>query len=195
YFPLISLPFRCEKRIKNTTFVFEECTICETYGTTRRETNINHTKEEDSPGRKTVQIEFDSQISPLQHSKHRFFIPAGIPGDGRCMFRSVVHGACLRAGRPVPTENVTKELADDLRTKVVNELIKRRAETEWFLEGGFETYVSHMQRSHVWGGEPELLMSSHVLKVPITVYMRNKKSKSIKVVAEYGQEYGKENPE
>nr|XP_043612841.1 OVARIAN TUMOR DOMAIN-containing deubiquitinating enzyme 4-like isoform X2 [Erigeron canadensis] len=87
----------------------------------------------------------------------------GIRGDGRCLFRSVVHGACLRSGRPVPKENVIQELADDLRTKVVNELIKRRAETEWFLEGDFEAYVSHMQRSHVWGGEPELLMASHVL--------------------------------
>nr|XP_043638487.1 OVARIAN TUMOR DOMAIN-containing deubiquitinating enzyme 4-like [Erigeron canadensis] len=117
-----------------------------------------------------------------------------IRGDGRCLFRSVVHGACLRSGRPVPKENVIQELADDLRTKVVNELIKRRAETEWFLEGDFEAYVSHMQRSHVWGGEPELLMSSHVLKVPITVYMTDKKSSSIKVVAQYGREYGKENP-
>ncbi|KAJ0763373.1 hypothetical protein HanPI659440_Chr08g0279921 [Helianthus annuus] len=35
------------------------------------------------------------------------------------MFRSVVHGACLRAGKPVPKENVTRELADDLRTKVL----------------------------------------------------------------------------
>ncbi|GJX73642.1 OTU domain-containing protein-like protein isoform X1 [Tanacetum coccineum] len=117
-----------------------------------------------------------------------------ILGDGRCLFRSVVHGACLRSGRSIPSENVTKELADDLRTKVVNELIKRRSETEGFLEGDFEAYVSHMKRSHVWGGEPELLMSSHVLKVPITVYMRDKKSNCIKVVAQYGQEYGKENP-
>ncbi|XP_023765896.2 OVARIAN TUMOR DOMAIN-containing deubiquitinating enzyme 4 isoform X2 [Lactuca sativa] len=88
-----------------------------------------------------------------------------IPGDGRCLFRSVVHGACLRAGTPIPKENAAKELADDLRSKVVKELIKRRSETEWFLEGDFETYISHMKRSHVWGGEPELFMSSHVLRL------------------------------
>ncbi|MFS7986916.1 hypothetical protein Hanom_Chr11g01015881 [Helianthus anomalus] len=35
------------------------------------------------------------------------------------MFRYVVHGACLREGKPVPKENVTRELADDLRTKVI----------------------------------------------------------------------------
>lgn len=43
----------------------------------------------------------------------------GIPGDGRCLFRSVVHGACLRSGKQVPSENVTQELADNLRTKVL----------------------------------------------------------------------------
>lgn len=43
---------------------------------------------------------------------------AGIPGDGRCLFRSVVHGACLRAGKPSPRESQEKELADDLRAAV-----------------------------------------------------------------------------
>lgn len=43
---------------------------------------------------------------------------AGIPGDGRCLFRSVVHGACLRAGKPSPSENHEKELADELRAAV-----------------------------------------------------------------------------
>ncbi|XP_071685682.1 OVARIAN TUMOR DOMAIN-containing deubiquitinating enzyme 4-like isoform X2 [Rutidosis leptorrhynchoides] len=117
-----------------------------------------------------------------------------IRGDGRCLFRSVVLGARLRSGKQVPSENVMQQLADDLRNKVVNELIKRRNETEWFVEGDFQTYISYMKRSQVWGGEPELLMSSHVLKVPIKVYMRDKKSNSIKVIAQYGQEYGSESP-
>ncbi|KAG5521873.1 hypothetical protein RHGRI_034187 [Rhododendron griersonianum] len=51
-----------------------------------------------------------------------------------------------------------------------------------------------MRQPHIWGGEPELLMSSHVLQVPITVYMRDNKSSFLKVIAEYGQEYGKGNP-
>lgn len=42
----------------------------------------------------------------------------GIPGDGRCLFRSVVHGACLREGRPSPSEGHERELADELRAKV-----------------------------------------------------------------------------
>ncbi|CAJ2668032.1 unnamed protein product [Trifolium pratense] len=87
-----------------------------------------------------------------------------IPGDGRCMFRSVVYGACLRTGDPPPSLTRQKELADELRAKVVDEFIKRRADTEWFLEGDFNTYTVQMRRSQAWGGEPELLMSSHVLQ-------------------------------
>ncbi|XP_042492654.1 OVARIAN TUMOR DOMAIN-containing deubiquitinating enzyme 4-like isoform X2 [Macadamia integrifolia] len=119
---------------------------------------------------------------------------SGVPGDGRCLFRSVVHGACLREGRLSPSDSVQKELADDLRAKVVDEFIKRRQDTEWFLEGDFDTYIAQMRQPHIWGGEPELLMSSHVLQMPITVYMKDQFSGNLKSIAEYGQEYGKENP-
>ncbi|XP_061992533.1 OVARIAN TUMOR DOMAIN-containing deubiquitinating enzyme 4-like isoform X2 [Rosa rugosa] len=117
-----------------------------------------------------------------------------IRGDGRCLFRSVVHGACLRAGKPSPSDSHQKELADELREKVADEFIKRRADTEWFLEDDFERYVVQMRQPHIWGGEPELLMSSHVLQIPITVYMRDKNSRSLRIIAEYGKEYGKDNP-
>lgn len=33
-----------------------------------------------------------------------------------------------------------------------------------FLEGDFDTYVGQMRKPHIWGGEPELLMCSHVLQ-------------------------------
>lgn len=33
-----------------------------------------------------------------------------------------------------------------------------------FIEGDFDTYVKEIQQPYVWGGEPELLMASHVLK-------------------------------
>lgn len=118
----------------------------------------------------------------------------GIPGDGRCLFRSVVHGACLRSGKPAPSGSCQRELADELRAEVVDEFIRRRSETEWFIEGDFDTYVSQMRKPHVWGGEPELFMASHVLQMPITVYMYDKDSGGLIAIAEYGQEYGKENP-
>ncbi|KAI4336600.1 hypothetical protein L6164_015109 [Bauhinia variegata] len=114
--------------------------------------------------------------------------------DGRCLFRSLVYGSCLRTGKPAPNESRQKELADDLRAKVVDEFLKRRAEVEWFLGGDFERYTFQMRKPHVWGGEPELLMAAHVLQMPITVFMRDKDSSSLKVIAEYGQEYGKDNP-
>lgn len=42
----------------------------------------------------------------------------GIPGDGRCLFRSVAHGACIRLGNSAPDENAQRELADELRARV-----------------------------------------------------------------------------
>ncbi|XP_048318150.1 OVARIAN TUMOR DOMAIN-containing deubiquitinating enzyme 4 isoform X1 [Ziziphus jujuba] len=126
--------------------------------------------------------------NPVKYSK------IWIPGDGRCLFRSVVHGAYQRAGKPCPSESLQRELADELRAKVADEFIKRRENTEWFLEDDFETYVEQMRQPHIWGGEPELLMSSHVLRMPITVYMQDKNSAGLKIIAEYGQEYGKDNP-
>ncbi|XP_059463578.1 OVARIAN TUMOR DOMAIN-containing deubiquitinating enzyme 4-like isoform X2 [Corylus avellana] len=118
----------------------------------------------------------------------------GIPGDGRCLFRSVAHGACVQSGKPAPSESLQRELADDLRARVADEFIKRRTETEWFVEGDFDTYVSQIRKPHVWGGEPELFMASHVLKMPITVYMYDKDAGGLISIAEYGQEYGNENP-
>ncbi|XP_010547606.1 PREDICTED: OTU domain-containing protein At3g57810 [Tarenaya hassleriana] len=118
----------------------------------------------------------------------------GIPGDGRCLFRSVAHGLCLRSGRPPPNENAQRELADELRARVADEFIKRREETEWFVEGDFDSYVAQIRKPHVWGGEPELFMASHVLRTPIAVYMHDEKAGGLICIAEYGQEYGKEDP-
>uniref|UniRef100_A0A803M6R4 Ubiquitin thioesterase OTU n=1 Tax=Chenopodium quinoa TaxID=63459 RepID=A0A803M6R4_CHEQI len=114
-----------------------------------------------------------------------------IPGDGSCLFRAVVQGSCLIKGMPTPSESLQKKLADELRDKVVDELIKRRKDTEWYLEDKFDRYICQMRKSYVWGGETELLMASHVLKMPITVYMLDKKSSNLKIIAEYGQEYGR----
>ncbi|KAL0919429.1 hypothetical protein M5K25_011523 [Dendrobium thyrsiflorum] len=118
----------------------------------------------------------------------------GIPGDGRCLFRSVVHGACIRAGKSIPNETLQRELADELRTLIADEFIKRREETEWFIEGSFDDYVSQIRQPHVWGGEPELLMATHVLQMPITVYIDDAEAGGLIAIAEYGQEYGKEDP-
>lgn len=118
----------------------------------------------------------------------------GIPGDGRCLFRAIAYGACLRKGDPAPSDTSQQELADELRTKVVDELINRRADCEWFIEEDFDTYARRMRESYVWGGEPELLMASHVLRMPIIVHLFDRSTGGIISIAEYGLEYGKENP-
>ncbi|KAI5406290.1 variant 2, OVARIAN TUMOR DOMAIN-containing deubiquitinating enzyme 4 [Lathyrus oleraceus] len=60
-----------------------------------------------------VQVMLKSERSP-----HSNLPIIRIPGDGRCMFRSVVYGACLRTGDQPPSLTKQKELADELRAKV-----------------------------------------------------------------------------
>ncbi|OVA07864.1 Ovarian tumor [Macleaya cordata] len=107
-----------------------------------------------------------------------------IPGDGRCLFRSVAHGACLQSGKPSPNESLERELADELRDRVADEFMRRRGETEWFVEGDFDTYISQIKKPHAWGGEPELFMCSHVLQMPITVYLYDEEAGGLIAIAE-----------
>ncbi|XP_008232087.1 PREDICTED: OTU domain-containing protein At3g57810-like [Prunus mume] len=116
----------------------------------------------------------------------------GVPADGRCLFRAIAHVACLRNGEEAPDENRQRDLADELRAQVVDELLKRREETEWFIEGDFDAYVKRLQQPYVWGGEPELLMASHVLKTPISVFMIDRSSAGLVNIANYGEDYRKE---
>ncbi|KAM1363122.1 hypothetical protein EV2_028842 [Malus domestica] len=116
----------------------------------------------------------------------------GVLADGRCLFRAIAHVACLRNGEEAPDENRQRDLADELRSQVVDELLKRRKETEWFIEGDFDAYVKRLQQPYVWGGEPELLMASHVLKTPISVFMVDRSSSGLVNIAKYGEEYQKE---
>lgn len=32
------------------------------------------------------------------------------------------------------------------------------------IEGDFDAYVKRIEQPYVWGGEPELLMASHIIK-------------------------------
>ncbi|KAK4839532.1 hypothetical protein QYF36_022599 [Acer negundo] len=74
---------------------------------------------EASPEKKDEEDDCDLSYVKYSHGKKvctDYFV-IGIPGDGRCLFRSVAHGACLRAGKPPPTGNHQRELADDLRAR------------------------------------------------------------------------------
>ncbi|PIN05493.1 hypothetical protein CDL12_21964 [Handroanthus impetiginosus] len=133
--------------------------------------------------------EMDDECKSDASCKYRV---KGVVADGRCLFRAIAHMACLRNGEEAPDENRQRELADELRAQVVEELLKRRKEVEWFIEEDFDGYVKRIQQPHVWGGEPELIMSSHVLRTPITVYMKEKSVDSLIKIANYGEEYGDE---
>ncbi|RVW69632.1 OTU domain-containing protein [Vitis vinifera] len=130
-----------------------------------------------------------NEISDENNNSSADYRVTGVPADGRCLFRAIAHSACLRSGEEAPDENRQTELADDLRAQVVDELLKRREETEWFIEGNFDAYVKRIQQPYVWGGEPELIMASHVLKMPISVFMIGRSSGDLKNIANYGKEY------
>lgn len=128
----------------------------------------------------------DSNDSQQSRADYRV---TGVLADGRCLFRAIAHSACLRNGEEAPDDNRERELADELRAKVVSELLRRREETEWFIEGDFDAYIQRIQQPYVWGGEPELLMASHVLKTPISVFMVDRSSGGLVNIAKYGEEY------
>ncbi|KAF5742569.1 hypothetical protein HS088_TW09G00620 [Tripterygium wilfordii] len=133
------------------------------------------------------------RCSDEKNDKSADYKVTGVMADGRCLFRAIAHGACLRSGEQAPDENRQTELADELRAQVVDELLKRREESEWFIEEDFDTYVKRIQQPYVWGGEPELLMASHVLKTLISVYMKDRTSGNLVIIANYGEEYRKDN--
>ncbi|CAI9091257.1 OLC1v1026230C1 [Oldenlandia corymbosa var. corymbosa] len=139
-----------------------------------------------------IRAENDAIITDAEDENSDSFKVTGVPADGRCLFRAIAHVACLRKGEDVPDENRQRELADELRALVVEELLKRRKEAEWFIEGDFDAYVERIEKPYVWGGEPELLMASHVLTTPISVFMLDRSSGSLKNIANYGEEYKKD---
>ncbi|MCL7029771.1 hypothetical protein MKW94_003429 [Papaver nudicaule] len=94
-----------------------------------------------------------------------------VRADGRCLFRALIHGACSSSGWVVPDDCREGELADDLRARVLDELARRRDEFDQWDLGDFDEYVKRMQNPIEWGGEPELLMASHVLQTPICVFI------------------------
>ncbi|KAG6485808.1 hypothetical protein ZIOFF_054373 [Zingiber officinale] len=57
---------------------------------------------------------------------------------------------------------ITSLALDNLKNVIIN-TIYSLAMLLQFVEGDFDTYVSQIMKPHVWGGEPELFMASHVL--------------------------------
>ena len=114
-----------------------------------------------------------------------------ITGDGRCLFRSLAVSRSLsELGERLPEEEELVE-ADILRSAAVDELLERREETEWFIEGDFDEYCLRMRGPAQWGGEPEILMLTHVLASPISVFMLSNDG-GLNNIGVYGEEYSPE---
>lgn len=54
----------------------------------------------------------------------------------RCLFRAVAHGASFRSGKPASNESLQRELEDDLRARLVDQLLKRHEDTNDLLACG-----------------------------------------------------------
>lgn len=97
---------------------------------------------------------------------------SSVAGDGNCLFRAVEVSYALQTKRRRPSLDEELLMARDLRRGVVSELVRRRDDVQWAVEGDFDTYVTSMARDGTWGGEMELLMASHVkLDAAIAVHM------------------------
>lgn len=107
-----------------------------------------------------------------------------VPGDGNCLFRAVAQGEAVATSGKILLGAAETARSEKLRAAAIQELVWRRDEIEWAIEGDFDRYVSRMALSGTWGGEPELLMLSHVLGCPIEVYMMNPKMRKIQVYGE-----------
>ena len=131
-----------------------------------------------------------SDSSPDSSSESTSYEIHAVAGDGRCLFRSVAVARSLRDRGARTSESEELREADALRSAAVEELNERREETEWFIEGDFEQYCHRMKMSSTWGGEPEILMLTHVLTSPISVYMESEEG--VRNIGRYGDEYGDE---
>ncbi|KAL6777107.1 hypothetical protein ACKKBF_B20240 [Auxenochlorella protothecoides x Auxenochlorella symbiontica] len=102
-----------------------------------------------------------------------------IQGDGRCMFRAIAQGLARNKGIFLGPEVEVQE-ADQLRGAVTEGLCrskKRRADFKEALvsiqtEDSLDNYCRRLQNPSFWGGEPELLVLSKMLRVPIYVYTK-----------------------
>lgn len=99
-------------------------------------------------------------------------------------YRALVQGAQVRSRGCLMPLSSEASAAHNLRLAVVEDLRARRAELEPFVAGiaedgpggaaggfgDFDAYLAHMSRRGVWGGEPELLSASTLLRAPVTVF-------------------------
>lgn len=120
-----------------------------------------------------------------------------IKGDGRCMFRSIALGLARNSGRILGPAAEEQE-ADQLRLAVAEALCrtpKRRSEfgdavLSLQAEDSIQNYCKRIMAPSFWGGEPELLVLSKMLRVPLYVYL-TKTGEGFIPIQKYGEKYAK----
>ncbi|KAI3428337.1 hypothetical protein D9Q98_006717 [Chlorella vulgaris] len=125
-----------------------------------------------------------------------------VDGDGRCMFRALAQGLSRNKGIFLGRTAEEQE-ADQLRLAVAEALCrtpKRRNEFAQAVyaveaEDKIQNYCKRILTPTFWGGEPELLVLSQMLGVPILVYIPSKEAGSggrgYIPIQRYGEKYAK----
>ncbi|KAL4442105.1 hypothetical protein ABPG77_011366 [Micractinium sp. CCAP 211/92] len=125
-----------------------------------------------------------------------------VAGDGRCMFRALAQGLARNQGRFLGQAAEEQE-ADQLRLAVAEALCRTAARRNEFAsavyaveaEDKMQNYCRRIMAPTFWGGEPELLVLSQMLRVPILVYIPAKEAGSrgggsgYVVIQRYGEQY------
>jgi len=145
-----------------------------------------------------------SKAKPKEKRQGEFHQVVRVRGDGKCMFRSLALGLAAIAKRNMTSGEEDFE-ADQLRLAVAESLCRGEDKRKNFSEAvmaisyeyGLETYCRRILDPKFWGGEPELLVLSRLIRRPIKVYIpasqaRNATGSGFVCIQTYGEEFAKE---
>ena len=124
-----------------------------------------------------------------------------IKGDGKCMFRALALGLARNQGRVLPPPVEQKE-ADNLRMAVAEALCRTEKRRKQFgravralqQEDTLKSYCKRLASPSFWGGEPEMMVLSDMLKVPIYVYLSESEyggGQGYSCIQKFGEQYRK----
>jgi hypothetical protein len=120
-----------------------------------------------------------------------------IKADGRCMFRSIAVSMARNQGRILGPAAEEQE-ADQLRLAVAEALCRTHKRRNDFgdavialeAEDNLQNYCKRIMAPTFWGGEPELIVLSKMLKIPIFIYLTQDGSSFIPI-QKYGEKFTK----
>eukprot|EP00792_Barthelona_sp_PAP020_P004821 TRINITY_DN2365_c0_g2_i1.p1 TRINITY_DN2365_c0_g2~~TRINITY_DN2365_c0_g2_i1.p1 ORF type:complete len:287 (+),score=102.12 TRINITY_DN2365_c0_g2_i1:36-863(+) len=108
---------------------------------------------EQGPSKRTIEL---NKLTPIL--QRRNLIMTDVPATGSCLFESVSRSA-------IPC---SKD-AFDLRVEAVEYISEHWEDFAPFMEMNKDEYVKQMSKISVWGGHPEIMALTHVLKRPIII--------------------------